>query len=105
MVYEDIQSLLAPVTALEVKWAVDGMGAFKAPGPDGLQPAFYQKCWGDVGPSLVETVHQAFITGVIPEDLNGVLITLILKVDHPESLSQFRPISLCNVAFKVKGNC
>lgn len=50
---------------------------------------------------MIEIVQQAFIHGCIPEDLNEVLVTLIPKVDHPEKISQFRPISLLNVVFKL----
>ena len=33
--------------------------------------------------------------------INQTFVSLIPKVDNPESVKQFRPISLCNVAYKV----
>lgn len=78
------------------------MGAFKAPGPDGFQPIFYQKCWERVSGDLVSIVKKAFTTASLEESLNHTFIVLIPKVNAPQSFGQFRPISLCNVAYKVK---
>lgn len=39
--------------------------------------------------------------GVVEPFLNKTLIILILKAVGPESVSQFRPISLCTVPYKV----
>ena len=44
----------------EIKNAVDSMGAWKAPGPDGLQPAFYQSCWNTVGPTVCAFIKKLF---------------------------------------------
>lgn len=37
----------------------------------------------------------------MPEYLNRTLITLIPKCNAPESLSNYRPISLCNTVYKI----
>lgn len=55
------------------------MGALKAPGPDGIFPAFYQKFLGVVGPSVVQFVRNAFQNGYFDMKLNSSLISLILK--------------------------
>jgi len=82
--------------------AVFAMGAFKAPGPDGFQPIFYQKCWEIVSGDFVSIVQKAFTTASLEENLNHTFIVLIPKVNALQSFGQFRPISLCNVAYKVK---
>jgi hypothetical protein len=40
-------------------------------------------------------------TGIIPDGSNDTTIVLILKVKDPENVTQFRPISLCNVIYKI----
>ena len=41
----------------------------------------------------------------MPPGLNDMHITLIPKVTHPERVSQFRPIGLCNVVYKLISKC
>ena len=97
----DQTSLNRQFSAEEVEKAVRAMGSFKAPGPDGFQPVFYQKCWETVGASVVKFACLFFETGKLPEGSNDALVVLILKVLKPENITQFRPISLCNVLFKI----
>lgn len=91
------EALLAPYTAEEVKNALFSIGDLKAPGPDGLHAIFYKKFWPILGEDLIREVLQAVNSGVIPEGWNQTTIVLIPKVDNPEKVTQFRPISLCNV--------
>uniref|UniRef100_A0A2N9HP80 Reverse transcriptase domain-containing protein n=1 Tax=Fagus sylvatica TaxID=28930 RepID=A0A2N9HP80_FAGSY len=80
---------------------VSGLKPFKAPGPDGLQPGFFQHCWHQVGESVSKEVTQIFNSGKMPSYLNKTLIVLIPKCLGPETLNHFRPISLCNTVYKI----
>jgi hypothetical protein len=44
---------------------------------------------------------QALNTGVIPEGWNDTTVVMISKVYDLELVTQFRPISLCNVIYKI----
>ena len=98
---QEALSLTAQVDAKDVKLSLWSLKAFKALGLDGLHPGFFQKCWPTVGESVVNEVRQIFSTGKMPEYLNRTLISLIPKCLGPETLSQFRPISLCNTVYKI----
>jgi hypothetical protein len=43
----------------------------------------------------------ALNSSTIPEGWNDTTVVLIPKTDDPELVTQFRPISLCNVIYKI----
>ncbi|XP_019200262.1 PREDICTED: uncharacterized protein LOC109193892 [Ipomoea nil] len=91
---EDWQMFNRKVDKDEVKTAVFDMSPLKASGPDGLHAAFYQRMWDVVGDEVFELVASVLETGKMPEKVNDTLIVLIPKVQLPETIKQFRPISL-----------
>ena len=46
-------------------------------------------------------VKNFFDNGTLDSDMNQTSIVLILKINHPESWSNFWPISLCYVTYKL----
>ena len=48
-----------------------------------------------------EFVLEAINRKVIAEGWNGMAIVLIPKVESPELITQYRPISLCKFLYKV----
>lgn len=56
----ELRALNLPFTTAEVEDAIRRMGQFKAPGPDGFQPGFYQHCWDVVGNSVTKFVLDFF---------------------------------------------
>ena len=76
----------------------------KAPGPDGMNALFCQKIWYVVGKDVVTAVLDFLNDGILLPALNHTDIVLIPKVKNPEKMSDFRPISLCNVIYKIISN-
>ena len=94
------EELLADFTREEVVVALKQMEPLKAPGPDGLSLLFFQHYWHAVEDDVTEAVLSFLFTGVIPPSINRTFISLIPKVKGPTKVSEFRPISLCNIIYK-----
>jgi hypothetical protein len=54
-----------------------------------------------VGEEIAAAVLQEINDKITPADWNETIIVMIPKVNNPEEVSQFRPISLCNVVYKI----
>ena len=81
--------------------AIKETAPLKALGPDGMSPLFYQIYWTDVGTDVHQAVLSSLNSGPILKSINHTFITLIPKVSSPEKVSDFHPISLCNVIYKI----
>lgn len=94
-------ALCKPYTEEEISYALFQIGPLKAPGPDGLPARFFQRNWGLPKEYIIPVVPKFFETCIMPECVNDTSIVLIPKVNYPDSLKDFRPISLCNILYKV----
>jgi len=100
-----VQVLEAPFTKEDIWIALKGMQPFKALGPDGFHAFFFQRYWRTVEEDVCQVVLQVSRSHPMPWGLNDTFITLIPKVLNPERVTQFRPIGLCNVVYKVISKC
>ncbi|XP_057760081.1 uncharacterized protein LOC130980412 [Arachis stenosperma] len=98
---EELESFGRNISADEIKDSLFSIGALKAPGKDGMQAIFYQNKWDLIGTDLCQLVQKIFQNPQEVKDINETLITLIPKVEPVMNLKQMRPISLCNVSYKV----
>nr|KYP72147.1 LINE-1 reverse transcriptase isogeny [Cajanus cajan] len=98
---KDRSMLSTPITQLEIVEALKRMGGLKAPGPDGFQALFFQTQWSTVGTTMCKLLQDIFKNPRKVAEMNKTFITLIPKVENVSSLKQMRPISLCNVSYKL----
>jgi hypothetical protein len=96
-----VQDLNCSISKEEIKNALFQMGSWKAPGPDGYPAGFYHRNWEVVEQSLCNFIVQMWNHPPSIASINQTDICLIPKVNKPEFVNQFRPISLCNVSYKI----
>ena len=98
----DMRDLLSSeYSPKEIKAALFQMGPTKTLGPDGMNALFYQKFWHIVGDDVINAVLDFLNNGIMVPDLNYTHIVLIPKIKSSEKITDYRPISLCNVIYKI----
>ena len=95
------KELLAEFKAVKVWKALKQMHPTKAPGRNNMSLLFFHKYWDVVGSDVISCVLEVLNSGVLPCELNETYISLIPKVASPQKITEFRPISLCNVVYKT----
>ena len=85
----------------EVKAALNQMYLLKAPSPDDMLPVFFQHFWATVGNEVVKTVLDFLNLGISPPHFHDTYIVLIPKNNEPHGITNYCPISLCNVVYKL----
>jgi hypothetical protein len=87
--------------AAKVDLALSQMGPLKSPGPDGFAACFYQQSWGLLHEEVCNDVFSFLNGGEFDSSINKTFIALIPKVKNPSCITEYRPISLCNVLYKL----
>lgn len=86
---------------LEIHKVAMSLGPHKAAGPDGFNAHLLQQYWDVFGALVCEEVSKFFITGVMPSSIAKSNLILIPKVKDPCQVGDYRPISVCNVIYKI----
>jgi hypothetical protein len=95
------QYLFAEVTEAELKETLHIFQKDKSPGPDGWTIEFYRGFFDLIRENLLKVVEESRTNGIIHSPFNSTFITLIPKLNDPQSFDDFRPISLCNCIYKI----
>ncbi|GJV42753.1 RNA-directed DNA polymerase, eukaryota, reverse transcriptase zinc-binding domain protein [Tanacetum coccineum] len=97
----DIMTLEGGFTLDEIRAAVWGCGGNKAPGRDGFSFIFLKTYWDLFSYDIAEFVMKFFDSCLMPTGANSSFITLIPKVTNPLHITDYRPISLIGVHYKI----
>ena len=94
-------SLIKEFHVGEVHKALKQMYILKAPSPDGMPPIFFQNFWPIVGSLVSKTILDFLNHGITPPKFNETHIVLVPKTMSPKNVTEYRPVRLCNVIYKL----
>lgn len=94
-------NLLQEFTVEEINKALAQMQPLKAPGPEGYRVCFYQKHWSIIGGEVQQDVLNFLNNGMFDPSINYTYLALIPKSPNAANVCDYRPISLCNILYKL----
>ena len=94
-------ALVLPFSKEEFKEAIMQMHPDKSSGPDGFDPAFFQRFWDLVGDDVYQDSLEWMNNLCFPPLVNNTNICLIPKHQNPRTMKDYKPIALCNVNYKI----
>lgn len=93
--------LVRDITENEIKEVVFSMLDNKSSGPDGYTSEFFKTSWAIIHSDFVVGIQSFFQKGFLPKGINSTILALIPKRDGVREMKDYRPISCCNVIYKV----
>ena len=90
-----------PVLDDEITRTLFSLPKDKCSWPDGYNVEFMRASWSIVGKDVCGAVKEFFRNGRLLKDLNCTAIVLIPKNPEVSALGDYRPISCCNMVYKL----
>jgi hypothetical protein len=95
------QDLFAEVTEKELNETLQIFQRDKSPGPDGWTIKFFRGFYDLLSKDLLKVIEESRTNGRIHGPFNSNFISLIPKVNDPQTFDDYKPISLCNCIYKI----
>jgi len=93
--------LTKPFSVEEVKEAVWDCDSFKNPGPYDVNMGFVKDLWSKLRDDFMRFISDFHRNGKLSKGINTTFIALIPKIECPQRLNDFRPISMVECLNKV----
>jgi len=97
----DNEMLVSTFSEEEVKEAVWDCESSKSLGPDGFNFGLIKFCWEFIKEDILLAVNDFARVGKWPRGTNASFVCLVPKLESPQSLCDFRPISLVGCLYKI----
>jgi len=101
LLYAQASNLVRPFSLEEVKMVLWECESFKSLGPDGINFGFIKDFWHELKDDFMRFLVEFHRNGRLTKGVNSTFIALISKVDSPQRIADFRPISLVGCMYKV----
>ncbi|KAA3470173.1 reverse transcriptase [Gossypium australe] len=88
-------------TNAEILAAFNQMDPRKASGVNGLPGSFIKEHWQTVGADVSRLCHETLRDVKDIYKINETLLVMIPKIENPCDMTNFCPISLCRVVYKI----
>ena len=95
------EEMTKEITEEEIRHTLQSFQKGKSPGPDGFTLEFYLGFYDLLKKDLLEVVRESQESGKVLGIFNATLLTLIPTKQNPTSFDEFRPISCCNMIYKI----
>ena len=100
-IYYERYLYILKLSEVEIYAALMGMNGDKAPSPDGLTVAFWQRCWEIVKEDVLDMFKEFHEHNSFIKSLNHTFLVLLPKKGGVEDLGDYRPISLLGGLYKL----
>jgi hypothetical protein len=100
----ELSHLDEPFTMEEISIVLKEIPPDKSPGPDGFNGLFMKKSWDIIKDDFIKLANDFYLGNMNLASINTTYITLIPKVNNPETMNEFRPISLVSMPLKFITN-
>ncbi|XP_020694319.1 uncharacterized protein LOC110108146 [Dendrobium catenatum] len=93
--------LTMPILEAEIREAIFKGSSKSSPRPDGFNYHFYKSGWHIIGPTVCKAINAFFSKSYLPSGIKATALAIIPKHCNASSITDYRPISLCNTLFKI----
>ena len=89
------------LTRDELKKSIQEQNKNGSPGIDGLTQRFYEWAWDTIEDDFHEVMNNCYLAKEMTESMKTAIVTLIPKKGDTKQISNWRPVSLLTIDYKI----